>query len=454
MALTGVEIFKLLPKTNCKKCGFPTCLAFAMKLAQRQASLDSCPDVSAEARQKLGEASAPPVRPIAFGIDEMAVKLGEETVLFRHDKRFVNPPVFALEVKDSLTDSEIRKKISEVMLSEIERVGQRLRIDAIALVHDTADPQRFGNAASVIASEAPLIPVICCTPDVQAAEAALKMFANKRPILYGMNAANAEPMAALAKTWNATLGIAASGLDELVQLTEKAKTLGIEDMVIDSGARTAKDILEHNTLIRRAAVKKNYRPLGYPVITFVQRDNSMLEMLLASLAIAKYSSIIVLNSVEKWKNLALFTLRQNLYTDPQVPMQVEQKVYKIGEPAPTSPLFITTNFSLTYFIVSGEIENSKTPGYLAVMDCEGLSVLTAWAAGKFTAAKIAQFIQESGVANEVQHRELIIPGYVAILSGALEDKLNGWKITVGPREANGINAFLKARRQQQSVDSS
>jgi acetyl-CoA decarbonylase/synthase, CODH/ACS complex subunit gamma len=445
MALTGVEIFKLLPKTNCKKCGFPTCLAFAMKLAQRQASLDLCPDVSDEARQKLGEASAPPVRPIVLGAAERAVKMGEETVLFRHEKRFVNPCVFALAVKDTLTDGEIKNKIEEVLHSEIDRVGQKLRIDAIALMNDSADANRFGSAASVIASGAFPIPVILCTTNPQAAESAIKMFADKKPIIHGLNSENIEAMATVAKRWKATLGVSATGLDELVHLTEKVKSLGIEDMVIDSGARKAKEILDHNTLIRRSAVKKNYKPLGYPVITFAQREDSLFEALIASIGIAKYSSIIVLSSIEKWKNLALFTLRQNIYTDPQVPMQVEQKIYKIGEPSTASPLFITTNFSLTYFIVSGEIENSKTPGYLAVMDCEGLSVLTAWAAGKFTASKIAQFIKESGIENQIQHRELIIPGYVSILSGSIEDKLEGWKITVGPREANGIPAFLKSR---------
>jgi acetyl-CoA decarbonylase/synthase complex subunit gamma len=447
MALTGVEIFKLLPKTNCKKCGFPTCLAFAMKLAQRQASLDLCPDVSDEARQKLGEASAPPIRPIVFGAGERSVKMGEETVLFRHEKRFVNPCVFALEIKDTLTEKEIRDKITGVIHSEIERVGQKLRVDAIALVNDSADAGRFQSAALLIASEAPSVPTMLCTTNPQTAEGAVKLFADKRPIIHGANTENIEAMAALAKAWKATLGVSATGLEELTQLTEKAKSLGVDDMVIDSGARTAKELLERNTLIRRVAVKKNFKPLGYPVLTFAQREDSLIESLIASIGITKYSSLIVLSSVEKWKNLALFTLRQNVYTDPQVPMQVEQKIYQIGDPTPVSPLFITTNFSLTYFIVSGEIENSKTPGYLAVMDCEGLSVLTAWAAGKFTASKISQFIQESGVADRIQHKELIIPGYVAILSGALEEKLDGWKITVGPREANGITAFLKSRRQ-------
>ncbi|MFZ3138954.1 MAG: acetyl-CoA decarbonylase/synthase complex subunit gamma [Thermodesulfovibrionales bacterium] len=445
MALTGVEIFKLLPKTNCKKCGFPTCLAFAMKLAQRQVTLDACPDVSEEAKQKLGEASAPPVRPIIMGTGEKAVKLGEETVLFRHDKRFVNPCVFALEIQDTLSDSEIDLKIKEVLDSEIDRVGQKLRIDAIALKNTSNDTGRFESLAKTVAAKAPEVPVIICATDPRSAETAAIIFSNKKPVIYGVNSENAEAMTGIAKTYKTALGIMANGLDELANLTEKIKSLGVEDMVMDSGARKAKEILEHNTLIRRAAVKKNFKPLGYPVITFAQREDSLVESLIASIGVAKYSSIVVLSSIEKWKNLSLFTLRQNIYTDPQVPMQVEQKIYKIGEPNPESPLMITTNFSLTYFIVSGEIENSRVPGYLAVMDCEGLSVLTAWAAGKFTASKIAQFIKESGVENNIKHRELIIPGYVSILSGAIEDKLEGWKITVGPREANGLPAFLKSR---------
>jgi len=296
-----------------------------------------------------------------------------------------------------------------------------------------------------IAAKGPEIPLILSTADPAAAEAAVKAVADKKPILYGANESNAEAMANIAKTYKVPLGVYAKGVDALAAFTEKIKGLGVDDMVIDSGARTAKEIIEDNTIIRRAATKKNFKPLGYPVINFVQRDNPMLETLMSALGITKYSSIIVISNVEKWKNLATFALRQNIYTDPQVPMQVEQKIYKIGEPAPESPFLITTNFSLTYFIVLGEVENSKVPCRLAVMDTEGLSVLTSWAAGKFTASKIAQFIKESGIENEISHRELIIPGYVAILSGSIEEKLPGWKVTVGPREANAIPVFLKGR---------
>jgi acetyl-CoA decarbonylase/synthase complex subunit gamma len=445
MALSGVEIFKLLPKTNCKKCGHPTCLAFAMKLAQRQASLDLCPDVSEEAKKVLGEASAPPIRPITLGTGDIAVKMGEENVLFRHDKTFVNQTVFAVEVKDTMSSDEINAVVDQVLGSEIDRVGQKLRIDALFVSNASGDGGKFEAVVKAIAAKAPAVPLILSTTDPAAAEAAVKLVAASKPLLYGANESNAEAMANVAKTNKITLGVAAKDLDALTALTDKIKALGVEDMVIDSGARTAKEILRDNTYVRRAALKKGNKSVGFPVITFAQRDDRMLETLIASLGVTKYSSIVVMSSVERWKSLALFTLRQNIYTNPQVPLQVKQDIYKIGNPSGDAPLLITSNFSLTYFIVSGEIEGSKVPVRLAVLDTEGLSVLTGWAAGKFTASKIAQFIQESGIEKEVSHKELIIPGYVAILSGSIEDKLPGWKITVGPREANGLPAFLKAR---------
>ena len=445
MALTGVEIFKLLPKTNCKKCGFPTCLAFAMKLAQRQASLDACPDVSEEAKRILGEASAPPIKSITIGTGDKAVQIGEETVLFRHEKKFVNPCAFALSLKDTLSSEEIKKKVKDVLDSEIERVGQRLRVDIITVDNESGDSGKFEAVVKQIVQDAPDVPLLFKSMNPSNMETAIKHCQGKRPLIYTATNDNFEAMAKIAKDNNAVLCVSAEGPEALSTLTEKVKACGVEDIVLDSGARKAKDMLEHYTQIRRAAIKKNFKPLGYPIISFAEREDPMHEIAIASIGVTKYASIIVLSSIEKWKTLSLLTQRQNIYTDPQVPMQVQQKIYKVGEPTPKSPLLITTNFSLTYFIVQGEVENSKVPSWLAVMDVEGLSVLTAWAAGKFTASKIAEFIKESGVENNIENKELIIPGYVAILSGALEDKLEGWKITVGPREANGLPTFLKAR---------
>jgi acetyl-CoA decarbonylase/synthase complex subunit gamma len=378
-------------------------------------------------------------------VGDKAVKMGGETVLFRHDKKFVNPCALAINVQDTMSEGDLAAMAEEVAKSEIDRVGQKLRIDAISVEYASGDSTKYEAAVKLVAEKAPETALILNCRDAAAAETAVKAVADRKPLINCATDENAEAMATIAKAHSVPLVASAEGPEALSVLTEKIKGLGVEDIVLDSGAKTAKEIIEHNTQIRRSALKKGFKALGYPVISNVIRDDAILEASIASVAIAKYSSIVVISSIEKWKNLALFTIRQNLYTDPQVPMQVDQKVYNIGEPTSESPLMITTNFSLTYFIVSGEIENSKVPSRLAVMDCEGLSVLTAWAAGKFTAAKIAQFIQESGVESQVSQKELILPGQVAILSGALEDKLEGWKITVGPREANAIPTFLKGR---------
>ncbi len=441
MALSGVEIFKHLPKTNCKKCGHPTCLAFAMKLAAKQATLDACPDASEEAKAFLGAASEPPIKGITIGAGDKALKVGEETVLFRHEKKFVNPCGFALLIKD--TDADIEAKAKAVADSEIERVGQKLRVELIAVENASGDAGKFADAVKKAASAAPNAGVILVSSSKAALEAALPALAGKKPLIDGATAENADDMVALAKANGASLAVRADGLDALSALTEKITAGGFKDIVLDSGARKPKDMIEQYTQIRRAALKKGMKALGFPIISFAVNSDPFVEQALASVAVAKYASVVVLSDISKWKTLGLIALRQNLYTDPQVPMQVSQNVYKVGDASANAPLLITTNFSLTYFIVLGEVENSKVPSWLAVMETEGLSVLTAWAAGKFTAAKIAQYIQESGVESRISHKELIIPGYVAVLSGALEDKLPGWKITVGPREANALPAFLK-----------
>jgi acetyl-CoA decarbonylase/synthase complex subunit gamma len=445
MALSGVEIFKYLPKTNCKKCGHPTCLAFAMKLAAKQASLDACPDASEDAKKVLGEAAAPPIRGITIGAGDKAVKTGDEICLFRHEKKFFNPTVFAVAIKDTEAGDAAARKIEAVKTSEIDRVGQKLRVDAIAVIDESGDAAKFASVVKQVVDGAPGVAIILASKKPAVIEAGIALCADKKPLIYAATAENAEAMAKIAKEKKASLALSADGLDALTALSEKVKGLGVDDLVLDPGARKAKDMVEQYTIIRRAAIKKNFKPLGYPVIAFPGRGDSLSEAMAASIGVMKYASLIVLNTIEKWKMLALLSLRQNIYTDPQVPMQVAQNIYKVGDAKENSPLMITTNFSLSYFIVRGEVENSKVPSWLAVMDNEGLSVLTAWAAGKFTASRIAQFIAESGVEKSINHKELIIPGYVAILSGTLEEKLPGWKITVGPREANGLPSFLKAR---------
>lgn len=470
MALTGIEIFKLLPKTNCKKCGFPTCLAFAMKVAQGQAQIEQCPDVSEEIKAKLKEASTPPIRGFEFGSETERIKIGEETVLFRHEKKFFNPTVLAFEIKDTtLCHSETalageESLLDDVLNSSIERVGQILKIDAVFLKNESGSAEVFKKALDKINAKAPHLPLIFGITDPEIASSVLENFKRGRPILYAATEDNFSEMAEVAKKYNVPLAVSARGIEKILALTEALKAKGVEDLIIDTKPESAGELLRDNTIIRRAALKKGVRALGYPIITFASlpsraeeiakpqalamtlqgtSSENFYETLIASVGILKYSSIVVLSSIPKWKNLVLFTLKQNIYSDPQVPMQVKEDIYRVGEPDAQSPLIITTNFALTYFLVKGEIENSKIPAWLAIMDCDGLSVLTAWAAGKFSASKIAQFIKERGIEEKLNHRELIIPGYVAMLKGAIEDKLPGWKVVVGTKEASGIPAFLR-----------
>ena len=307
MALTGIQIFKLLPKTNCKKCGFPTCLAFAMKLAQGGVELSACPDVSEEAKNSLGEASAPPIRSFELGTGEKAVKMGAETVMFRHEKKFVNPCAIAVNIKDDLSADELTAKAEEVANSEMDRVGQKLRVDAISIECTSGDSAKYEAAVKLVAEKAPDAAIILNCNDAGVVEAAVKAVAARKPLINCATDENAEAMANIAKANSVPLVASAEGLEALSALTEKIKGLGVEDIVLDSGAKSAKEITEHNTQIRRSALKKSFKPLGYPVINNVIRDDSILEASIASVAIAKYASIVVVSSVEKWKNLALLS---------------------------------------------------------------------------------------------------------------------------------------------------
>lgn len=450
MALSGIQIFKHLPKTNCKDCGFPTCLAFAMKLAQKQVSLDACVHVSEEAKAILGAASEPPVRKITVGCGERAVSVGEETVLFRHEKKFVNQCGFALNIDDTLSEAEIGEKVKSVLDSPIDRVGQKLGVEIISVYNRSGDADKFASAVQRIAAMNSEIPLIINSKNPSAIREALKHCAGKKPALYAATEDNYEEMTAIAKESSANLVVRADGFDALSALTEKILALGHKDLLLDSSASSLSKLIEQNTIIRRAAVKKSFKPLGFPIITYsfpvenTSDYDKYDEITSASVAISKYSSIIVLSNIDKARMLSLITLRQNIYTDPQVPMQVAQNVYKIGTPDNTSPILITTNFSLTYFIVQGEVENSKISCWLLIMDVEGLSVLTAWSAGKFISSKIAAFVKESGIEDMTTKRELTIPGYVSILSGSLEAKLgDDWQVVVGPREANALPPYLK-----------
>ncbi|MBE9513376.1 MAG: acetyl-CoA decarbonylase/synthase complex subunit gamma [Chloroflexi bacterium] len=444
MPLTGIQIFKLLPKTNCGECGVPTCLAFAMSLAAGKAELAACPYISEEAKAQLSEAAAPPIVTVTIGTGDRALKVGGETVMFRHEKRFENPPGFAIIVSDTMDEAEVNGRLERFKL-QYERVGLTLRPELVAVKGDSGDAGRFETLVNRVKqnSDAGLI-LMSDNPDILAG--GLKACADRRPLIYAATKDNLESVAELAKSSSCPVAVKASNLEELAQLTTKLTEAGIKEIIIDSGARTIRQAFEDQIVIRSAALNKKFRPLGFPTIVFpaAVTDDPMKEAVIASMFVAKYAGIIVLSDFQGESLFPLLVERMNIYTDPQRPLATTEGIYEIGGTNENSPVLLTTNFSLTYFIVSGEIESSRVPSHLLVMDTEGLSVMTAWAAGKFVADAIAPFVKKSGIGDKTKHHKLIIPGYIAAESGGLEEELPGWEILVGPREGAHIPAYLKA----------
>lgn len=438
MGLTGLEIYKQLPKKNCGECNNPTCLAFAMALAAGKASLDACPYVTDTAREALDSASAPPIKAIKFGSGSI---LGDETVLFRHDKTFYHPTTLLIQVSDALSDEEIQTKLQEINGLEFDRVGLHYSIDGVAVIEESGDPARFTKVVEQVANATDRS-LLILSEKAEALKAAVPIVASRKPLIGSATIENYEEVVNLAKEHNVPVILKADGLNALNDLVENAQKLGYKEFVLDPGSRSTSQTLANLTHLRRLAIKKKYRPFGYPVIAYTGKDDPLAEITEASVYVAKYASAVVLKATGKAHLLPLMALRQNLYTDPQKPIQVEPTLHAVGEVNENSPVYITTNFSLTYYSVEGEVEASKIPSYILPIDTDGTSVLTAYAAGKFEPEKIADALAASGIADKVKHRNVIIPGYVAVISGKLQEK-SGWKVIVGPRESSGILSFTR-----------
>ncbi len=443
MPLTGLEIYKLLPQTNCKECGFPTCLAFAMKLAAKQAELKACPYVSEESKAKLEAASAPPIRLVSLNGEAGKVEVGNETVMFRHEKTFFHLPGLFWHLRDSDGPEALKAKVAPADAYRVDYVGIKLGLDGFAIEAASSDPAAFKAAVQAVraATKKPLI-LMAATPEL--AKAGLEAAAGTAPLLYAATPENWQAMAEVAKAAKVPLAVRSTDLGQLADLTQSVTGAGIENVVLDPVVTGYKDSLEKLTSIRRLALKKAFRPLGFPVITFPGLAKGADETLLAAQHIAKYGGLVVLESFDPASLYTLLVLRQNIYTDPQKPIQVQPGLYEINTPNDKSPVMVTTNFSITYFAVSNEVEGSGWPAWLIVCDAEGMSVLTAWAAGKFDAERISKAVKLSAIKDKIAHQRVIIPGQVAVLSGELEEELQGWQIMVGPREAVDIGAYLKA----------
>jgi acetyl-CoA decarbonylase/synthase complex subunit gamma len=417
-----------------------------MNLASGKAELDSCPYVSEEARAALSEASAPPIRPVAIGKGVRAAVTGGETVQYRHEKTFFNPTLLAAVVGSDISEAALTTKLKTWNAFQYERVGLNLRPELVVVKDVNSKAEAFAKTAKTVA-ETSEFNVILMTEKVDVMKAGVAACKFKRPLMYAATEANLAEFGALAKENGLPLAVKAASVEKLIPLTQKLTEMGLKDLVLDPGSRELKQAHQDQIAIRRAALKDGNRALGFPTIVFPceMAGNLDVETIVAATFVAKYGGIVVLSDFAGESLFPLLLERLNIFTDPQRPMTVTEGIYEINNPNENSPVMVTTNFALTYFIVSGEIEASRVPSYLLIKNSEGLSVMTAWAAGKFAGDDVGMFVKKSGIADKVKNQEIIIPGYAASIAGDMEEELPGWKITVGPREAAHLPAFLKSR---------
>ena len=444
MALKGLDIFKLSPKKNCKECGSPTCMAFCMKVAQGAVSIDKCPYFSDDAKAMLNEQTAPPMKTIAFGEH----KLGGETVLYRHEKTLVNKNLFAVSVSTAMSAEEVDRKLSEMQKVDYERIGERMYVESVFVSNTQSDPAVYAALAQKAAATGRDVILECW--DAECAKAAIAAV-GKTVILDGATPDTWEAMNAIAKDTGAVLGVWAENLSDLYDTVKKLEAAGNKNLVLDVTGKTAKETLANAVLVRRTALKDGDRSFGYPSIvnlTKLASGDDRLQTAYATMFTEKYGSIIVMENMTYAQALPLYGLRQNIFTDPQKPMKVESKIYPLNGADENSPCALTVDFALTYFLVSGELERSNQPVNLIITDASGMSVLTAWAAGKFSSSTVKKTFQDLDIENKIKNRTLIIPGKVAVMKGEISEKLPGWNVVVGPTEAVQLPKYMKDKEYE------
>jgi len=457
MGLAALEIYKHLPKKNCMECGVQTCLAFAMALSQGKTQIEKCPYLTESAREYLGSASAPPMKLVKIGKGVHEVLLGEETVMFRHEKTFYHQGAIALLIKDTMSKDEIDRIISNAKLARIERVGVLMKVDMFGVMCSSGDVEKYAECVRYVQDKGVIdgvpLPMVLMSEKPEVIDGGLKITNEYRPLIHGATFDNYKEMAGLAKKYKCPLVVRGEDIEKLSELSEKVKREGVDEIILDieydsaigniGNRKSLGDAISDLTKIRRLALKKKHKALGYPTMVIMQDGKCYEEESLeASSFLMKYSGIVVLRHAELDAIFPILVMRQNIFTDPQKPIQVKPGIYEIGRPNEDAPVLITTNFSLTYFCVASDIDNAKIPSYLLVIDTDGLSVLTAYAAGKWTAEQTAEFLQKCGIENRVKHRSIIIPGLVARMSGKLAEK-SSWNVLVGPKESAALGAYIK-----------
>ena len=442
MALTGMQIYKQLPKENCKECGLPTCLAFAMQVAAKQKALSDCPRLSEEAKAAFSDAAAPPMKLVHIGpAGEAGFDVGQETVMFRHEEKFHHAPALAVKVPAQLSEADAAARIEQINRARWTRVGQEIGVDLAAVELEGLSAEAAVARAKALA-EASRVGLVLMGMDPAVVGPAASAIAAATPLLYRATEANAEGMIQAAAAAKCPLAVGAETLEKLADLTQAATKAGVEKLVLSFDGRDPARALRDITAARRAALRKNFRALGFPAMVDVAGDDAFREAVLATTFVAKYAGIILLNGLDAGEIIPILTAVQNIYTDPQVPNTVEPKLYEVGAVGENSPVLFTTNFALTYFSVEGEVERSKVPCYICVVDTEGLGVLNAYAGDKISPEKVVKTLDAQGVADRVKHRKLIIPGLLPSFRAEIEDTSPWKEVIIGPEAATGIPRFL------------
>ncbi len=439
--LSAMEIYQELPQTDCGKCNFPTCMAFAMQLASKQVSLDQCPEATSEAKEKLSASSAPPMRIVTIGEGEREVEVGGETVQFRHEEKFHRPPGVGITVEDDLGANELEEKVDGINQLKFERIGEEISVDLVVVKNSELPPEEFGDLVEKVDEETRL-PLVISSGNPEAVSEALKKYSGERPLIGKANGENWSEMAELAASYGCPLAVGGNSKEGLADLTSRIEDEGVEEMVLAPEPRRISSYLKTVTELRRLAVEEEFSPLGYPIWVSPDSVNPYQEVADGTIHVLKYASILSIDAIERWQVLPVLTARQHVYIDPQVQNSVEARLYEVGNPGPESPVLFTTNFQLTYYSLEGEVEDGGFSAYVSVMDTDGLGVLNAYADDQLSGEGIAETVKEQGAMERVKHDKLIIPGLVGMLRMGVQEE-GGWEVIVGPEDAATLPRFLR-----------
>ncbi|MGD2072660.1 MAG: acetyl-CoA decarbonylase/synthase complex subunit gamma [Candidatus Thorarchaeota archaeon] len=460
-----LDIYPLLPGTNCGDCGEANCMAFATKLAEYTVRMEACTPLIDEAKyakklEKLRELIRPPVREIKIGVGKNTSTIGGKLVLYRHDLRYSNPTSIFVDVADTLSPEDIEKRVKAITEWTYVYIGQNLRLDGFALRSVSQDPAKFSAAAKKI-TEISDWPVMLCSLKSDVLLAGAKAICAKRPLLYAATSDNWTQVGEFAlQNCLPIVAYEPSSMDSLATLVNTLRAMGLEEIVIDPGNSFNAGMgttIDSFSQLRRAAVIDDNDLFGHPLLATPisvwadHKEGEALELtkwnevLAGAAMIVRYADIAVFHSIDMWTQLPLTFLRSNIYTDPVKPVAVEPGLKKFGDAGPDSPVMYTTNFALTFFTVESDIKQAGLDAWLVVVDTEGMSVQSGVAGRKLTADKVAEAIEEYKVAEQVNHKILISPGMAARISGETEEA-TGWRVKVGPQDSSGIPKYIQEDR--------